>query len=225
MRPPKSHKTIMEKLAYTSPLTIYKLNKETGYSTSTLHAAIKTLTSSRLVKKYKDGFALTFIGLVKYFASRFADPKFEPNEIKQIVNKYASLNDYPLLSLYHSMEEWLGNEYYDHIASTSFIVNHLFESKIHITYIKAPKPIKRGETIPIYIPTPSLEEEEKEWEHAFALTFFNLILTKPQAKLEKPKDQKIQNFLKQTFKNEITKKKQDTKKLKTTLQKLTTSTK
>jgi len=221
MRPPKSHKAIIERLAFTPPLTIYRLNKETGYSTSTLHAAIKTLASNRLVKRHKDGFALSFIGLVKYLASRFPDPNFDHNQIIQMIKEYAPINDCPLLKLHQAFQKWIGNEYYDHLASASYLVNHLFETKIHITYIKAPKPIKRGEKIPIYIPKPSLEQEEEEWKHALALTFFNLTLTKPQAELKQPKDRKIQTFLKRTFKQEISKKKQEIQKLKTTLQNLT----
>jgi predicted transcriptional regulator len=221
MRPPKSHKKIIEKLAFNPPLTIYRLSKETGYSTSTLHAAIKNLVSNRLVKKHKHGFALSFIGLVKYLASRFEDPSFDHNQISKIIKEYATINDCPLLTLHQAFQQWIGNEYYDHIASASYIINHLFETKIHITYIKAPKPIKRGEKIPIHIPTPSLEQEEKEWKHALALTFFNLTTTKPQTKLKQPQDQNIQNYLKKTLNQEITQKKKDIQKLKTTLQNLT----
>ena len=221
MRPPKSHDLIMEKLAFNPSLTIYRLNKETGYSTSTLHQAIKNLTANRLVKKHKHGFTLSFIGLVKYLASRFEDPKFGHSEISQIIKEYASIDDCPLLTLHQAFQQWIGNEYYDHITSASYIVNHLFETKIHITYIKAPKPIKRGEKIPIHIPTPTLEQEEKEWKHALALTFFNLTTTKPQTKLKQPQDQNIQNYLKKTLNQEISQKKKDIQKLKTTLQNLT----
>ena len=221
MRPPKSHKKIIEKLAFNPPLTIYRLSKETGYSTSTLHAAIKNLVSNRLVKKHKHGFALSFIGLVKYLASRFEDPSFDHNQISKIIKEYATINDCPLLTLHQAFQQWIGNEYYDHIASASYIINHLFETKIHITYIKAPKPIKRGEKIPIHIPTPSLEQEEKEWKHALALTYFNLTTTKPQTKLKQPQDQNIQNYLKKTLNQEISQKKKDIQKLKTTLQNLT----
>ena len=217
MKPPKSHNTIIEKLAFNPPLTIYRLNKITGYSTSTLHAAIKKLVSNRLVKKHKKGFTLSFIGLTKYLATHFADTQFEVKQTKQIINKYAILDNYPLLALHHHFEQWLGNQYYEHLISASYIVNHIFESKIHIVYIKAPKPIKRGEKIPIHLPKPSLEQEEKKWKDAFALTFFNITQPKPK----QPKNQKIQTFLKQTFKQEIKKKKQEIRKLKKTLQQLT----
>jgi len=220
MRPPKSHKAIIEKLAFTPPLTIYRLSKETGHSTSTIHQAIKTLTSNRLVKKHKDGFALSFIGLVKYLASRFPDPKFDHNQISQIIKEYASIDDCPLLTSHQAFQKWIGNEYYDNITAASYIVNHIFETKIHITYIKAPKPIKRGEKIPISIQTPSLEQEEKEWKHALALALFNLTLAKP-TKPKKPQDQNIQKYLKKTFNEEISEKKKEIQKLKTTLQKLT----
>jgi hypothetical protein len=206
----------MEKLAFNPPLTIYRLNKETGYSTSTLHQAIKNLTANRLVKKHKNGFALSFIGIVKYLASRFEDPSFDHNQTSKIIKEYASIDDCPLLTLHQTFQQWIGNEYYDHITSASYIVNHHFETKIHITIIKAPKPIKRGEKIPIRIPTPTLEQEEKEWKHALALTFLNLTTTKPQ-----PQNQNIQNYLKKTLNQEITQKKKETQKLKTTLQNLT----
>lgn len=221
MKPPKSHKTIIEKLAFNPPLTIYRLNKITGHSTSTLHAAIKKLILNRLVKKHKKGFTLSFIGLTKYLATHFTDTQFEVKQTKQIIKKYATLDNYPLLALHHHFEQWLGNEYYEFLISTSYIVNHLFESKIHIVYIKAPKPIKRGEKIPIRLLKPSLEQEEKEWKQKFAITFFNLTQPKPKTKIKQPKNQKIQTFLKQTFKQEIKKKKQEIRKLKAILQKLT----
>jgi DNA-binding transcriptional regulator GbsR (MarR family) len=221
MKPPKSHKTIIEKLAFNPPLTIYRLNKITGHSTSTLHAAVKKLVSNRLVKKHKKGFTLSFIGLTKYLATHFADPQFEVKQTKQIIKKYATLDNYPLLTLHSHFEQWLGNQYYEHLISTSYLVNHIFESKIHLVYIKAPKPIKRGEKIPIRLLKPSLEQEEQQWKHKFAITFFNLNQPKPKTKPKPPKNQKIQTFLKQTFKQEIKKKKQEIQKLKKTLQQLT----
>jgi len=222
MRPPKSHKAIIEKLAFAPSLTIYRLSKETGYSTSTLHQAIKTLISNRIVKKHKNGFALSFIGLVKYLASRFPDPEFDHNQISQIIREYASIDDCPLLTSHQAFQKWIGNEYYEDITSTSYIVNHLYETQIQIVQVKAPKPIKRGEKIPIPIPTPSLEQLEKEWKHTLALTFFNLITTKPQPKLKQlPQDQNIQNYLKKTLKEEISKKQKEIQNLKTTFKNLT----
>jgi hypothetical protein len=221
MRTPKSHKTVMEKLALNPPLSIYRLNKETGHSTSTLHAAIKTLTSNRLVKKHNGGLTLSFKGLVNYLASRFEDPKFQTVEIKQVLAKYAEIDDYPPIMLHKSFQEWLGNSFYDYMASTSHIVKSLFQSEIRITYVKAPKPTKRGEKISVRIPTPSLEEEEKEWKHAFTLTLLKLTLTNPQTKLKKPKDQKIEAFIEETYNQEIQKKEEEIQNLKAGLQKLT----
>jgi hypothetical protein len=206
---------------FTPSLTIYRLSKETGYSTSTLHQAIKNLVSNRIVKKYKNGFALSFIGVVKYLASRFEDPSFDHNQISQIIKEYASIDDCPLLTLHDAFQQWIGNEYYDNITSASYIVNHFFETKIHITVIKAPKPIKRGEKIPIQFPTPTLEQEEKEWKHALALTLLNLTTTKPPTKPNKPQNPNIQKYLKKTLNQEITTKKREIQKLKTTLQNLT----
>jgi len=221
MRSPKSYRAIMEKLAYKPSLTIYRLSKETGHSTSTVHHAIKTLISNRLVKRHKDGFALSFIGLVKYLASRFADTKFDYNEISQIIKEYASIDDCPLLTLHDAFQKWIGNEYYDQIISTSQLVNHLFQTRIHIAYIKAPRLIKRGEKIRIRIPEPALEREEKEWKHALALTFFKVIAIDPKIKHKQPQDQNIQNYFKKTFSEEISKMKREIRNLRTTLKTLT----
>lgn len=217
MRPPKSDKAIMEKLAFSGPRTIYRLNKETGYSTSTIHAAIKRLSSEKLVKKHKRGFILSFIGLMKYFLGRFEDQQFRRMEVKQIVQEYSSVDDYPLFSLYRSFEEWLGDEFYDNLLSAAYIVNRLFESRIHVVYVKAPKPIKRGEKVPVEVPTPSLEEEEIEWKHAFAIWFFNFILAKTGKEVKPLRDQRIRAFIKGTFEKEISVKKQDIARLESTL--------
>lgn len=217
MRPAKSDKVIMEKLAFFGPRTIYRLNKETGYSTSTIHAAIKRLSSKKLVKKHKKGFILSFIGVIKYFLSRFEDHQFNNVEVKKVVQNYSLVDDYLLFLLYPSFEEWLGNDFYADFLSVAYIVNHLFESKIHVVYVKAPKPIKRGEKVPIKIPASSLEEEEVQWKHKFAICFFNVIRAKPRKKVEAPMDQTIHDFIKETFEKEISIKKQDITKLESTL--------
>jgi len=65
MRTPKSEKVILEKLASEAPLTIYGLNKMTGYSTSTIHATIHRLMRQGIVKRDEKGYMLTVAGLVK----------------------------------------------------------------------------------------------------------------------------------------------------------------
>jgi len=217
MRPPKSDKAIMEKLAFSGPRTIYRLNKETGYSTSTIHAAIKRLSSEKFVKKHKKGFILSFIGLIKYFLSCFEDEQFRSMEVKEIVQRYSLVDDYPFFSLYRSFEGWLGDDFYANFLSVAYIVNQLFESKIHVVYVKAPKPIKRGEKVPIKISALSLEEEEIQWKHKFAICFFNFTLAKPGKEVEAPRDQTIHAFIKETFEKEISMKKQDIARLESTL--------
>jgi len=217
MRPAKSDKAIMEKLAFSGPRTIYRLNKETGYSTSTIHAAIKRLSSEKLVKKHKKGFVLSFMGIIKYFLSRFEDEQFNSVEVKEVVQRYSLVDDYPLFLLYRSFEGWLGDEFYADFLSVVYIVNRLFESKIRVVYVKAPKPIKRGEKVPIKIPALSLEEEEMQWKHKFAICFFNLIFAKPGKEVESPRDQTIHAFIEETFEKEISMKKQDIAGLESTL--------
>ena len=95
-----------------------------------------------------------------------------------------------LFSLHRLFERWLGDEYYKNLLSAAYIVNRLFESKIHVVYVKATRPIKRGGKVPIKIPTSSLEEEEKEWKHKFAIYFFNFTLAKPGKRLNR---QEIKN--------------------------------
>lgn len=65
MRIPKSDKVIQEKLAFEAPLTMYAMNKMTGYSTSTIHGSIHRLMKKNLVKRGDKGFVLTVAGLVK----------------------------------------------------------------------------------------------------------------------------------------------------------------
>ena len=65
MRVPKSDKVILEKLAFEAPLTIYSLNKITGYSTSTIHASIHRSMRQNLVKRDEKGYMLTVAGLIK----------------------------------------------------------------------------------------------------------------------------------------------------------------
>ena len=65
MRTPKSDKVILKRLALEGPLTIYALNKITGYSTSTIHASIHKLMQQNLVKRVENGFMLTVGGLVR----------------------------------------------------------------------------------------------------------------------------------------------------------------
>jgi len=65
MRTPKSDKVILERLVFEAPLTIYSLNKITGYSTSTIHASIHKLMRQNLVKRNENGYMLKVAGLVK----------------------------------------------------------------------------------------------------------------------------------------------------------------
>lgn len=65
MRTPKSDKVILKNLAFKAPLTIYALNKITGYSTSTIHASVHRLMRQNLVKRYEKGYTLGVAGLVK----------------------------------------------------------------------------------------------------------------------------------------------------------------
>jgi len=70
MRTPKSDKVILKKLAFKAPLTIYALNKITGYSTSTIHASVHRLMQQNLVKREENGYVLTVAGLVKVLQDR-----------------------------------------------------------------------------------------------------------------------------------------------------------
>lgn len=45
----------------------------------------RALSSGKLVKKHKRGFILSFIGLTRYFLSRFGDEQFRRMEVKRIV--------------------------------------------------------------------------------------------------------------------------------------------
>ena len=221
MRPPKSEKTIIERLASEGPQSIYRLNKETGYSTSTIHAALKRLSSRRQVKKEKKGFTLSFMGLIQYFLSRFQDESFTNTEIKQAIETYSSIDSYPLFTLHREFERWLGPQYYVNLLSTAYIVSHLVETKVQVVQVKAKKAIKRGEKVSFRAPTPPLEEVEKMWKHKYAIYFFQLTLANPKSKVEPPEDQKILGFIKETFEEEISTRKQDVKRLKSALLKLT----
>jgi len=70
MRTPKSDKVILKKLTFKAPLTIYALNKITGYSTSTIHASVHRLMRQNLVKREENGYVLTVAGLVKVLQDR-----------------------------------------------------------------------------------------------------------------------------------------------------------
>jgi predicted transcriptional regulator len=221
MRPPKSEKAITEKLAYQGPQSIYRLNKETGYSTSTIHAALKRLSSRRLVKKHEKGFTLSFMGLMKYFLSRFQDESFTNTEIKKVLEIYSSIDSYPLFTLHREFEGWLGPQYYVNLLSSAYIVSQLVETKVQVVQVKVKKAMKRGERVSFRVPTSPLEEVEKMWKHKYAIYFFQLTLANPRSKVEPPEDQRIRGFIKETFEEEISTTKQDVKRLESALLKLT----
>jgi len=166
---------------------------------------MKKLKSTRSVRMHNGGFAPTFKGIVKYFASRFNDSKLQTEEVKQIVVKYGEIGEYPVFSLHEPFEEWLHKEFYSFIVSASYIVNRLFESGAQITSIKTMPP----------------QEEEALWKETFAATFLNLILTKPKTKLKKPEDLGIQTLIKKHCRKEIARKKKEIGELKKILQKPT----
>jgi hypothetical protein len=89
--------------------------------------------------------------------------------------------------------------------------------------VKAKKDMKRGEKVSFRAPTPPLEEVEKMWKHKYAIYFFQLTLANPRSKVEPPHDQKILGFIKETFEEEISTRKQDVKRLESALLKLTKS--
>jgi len=60
-----SYEVIIGKLTFGAPVSIYRLNKETGYSTSTIHASIHKMMDSNLVEKAKNGYRLTVTGLIE----------------------------------------------------------------------------------------------------------------------------------------------------------------
>ena len=217
MRPPKSEKTITERLAFEGPRSIYRLNKETGYSTSTIHAALKRLSSRKLVKKHRKGFTLSFMGLIKYFLSRFQDESFTNTEIKKVIQTYSSIDDYPIFTLHREFEDWLGPQYYVNLLSTAYIVSQLVETKVQVVQVKAEKAMKRGERVYFRAPTPLLEEVEKMWKHKYAIYFFQLTLANPRSKVEPPEDQEILGFIKETFEEEISTRKRDVTRLESTL--------
>jgi len=217
MRPPRSEKTITERLAFEGPQSIYRLNKETGYSTSTIHAALKRLSSRREVKKDKKGFTLSFMGLVKYFLSRFQDESFTNTEVKKVIETYSSIDDYPIFTLHREFEDWLGPQYYVNLLSAAYIVSQLVETKVQVVQVKAEKAIKRGERVYFRAPTPPLEEVEKMWKHKYAIYFFQLTLANPRSKVEPPEDQEILGFIKETFDEEISTRKRDITRLESML--------
>lgn len=219
MRPPKSHKAIIEKLAFSAPQTIYRLSKETGHSTSTIHAALKKLSTQRLIKKHQKRYVLSFVGLMDYLISRFPDPHFGNEDMKKIIQTYSSIIDYPLLSLYQSFEKWLGDEFYETLHSAVYIANQRLVLRLPILVIEAPRRLKSGERVQRARP-PTLEEVENVWKHALALSFFDFHTAKPEGKKEPPEDPAIQRFIKKTFETEVSKKKQEITKLESTLHRL-----
>lgn len=85
-----SYKTTIEKLAFEAPITIYRLNKETGYSTSTIHASIHKMIDNDLVERTKNGYRLTATGLIKVLQEEAVWEQFD----KIVSSNKETLSDY-----------------------------------------------------------------------------------------------------------------------------------
>jgi hypothetical protein len=64
MRKSGSRVIILERIALHGELTMYALNKLTGYSTSTIFDSIHQLIKQKLVKQQKKGYSVTIAGLI-----------------------------------------------------------------------------------------------------------------------------------------------------------------
>lgn len=216
---PLAYVAVVEKLAFKAPLTINELAKEMGCSISTLPASLKRLRALKLVKSIEEKYQLSFIGLMKYFMRRFRDQTFGKNEVKQIIQTYATLDDHPLLKEYAAFEEWLGDRFYNEFLSSASSTDRQIESSFTVIWARANGPIKRGELVKISgLKLPTLEEEEAEWKNTFALWFFTFL---PKEKVKLPSNPKIQTFIQETFSREISAKKNELAELERSLASLT----
>lgn len=214
MRTPKSDAIILENLAFEAPLTIYALNKTTGFSTSTIHAAIKKMINKNLVKRGDKGYLATFIGLTSYFLKRFNDETFGQKEMKQIVQRYSSLINHPLFTEHEFLECWLGKDYYDTMLSSALVTKRMLESRFQVVWARATGPIKRGEKVvllDVKIPIP--KEVEEEWLNVFTLWFFTSIVKKSEKLNTPPNNEKIRSLIQKAYEKEISTRKQSLVKL------------
>lgn len=204
MKNGNSYETMIKKLAFEAPITIYRLNKETGYSTSTIHASIQRLTREKFVKRSKGGYVFSFIGLIRYFMQRFGDRDFGREYVKKIVQKYAPIMDYALFTEHEWIEENIGGDYYDMLLSSAFATYQDLTSRIHVVLAKAVTPVKRGEKVVVTgIELPSLEELEKEWMRTYTIWFFDLLTREPHREIKPLANPKLRSLVKETYEKEI----------------------
>ncbi|MDI6715320.1 MAG: helix-turn-helix domain-containing protein [Thermodesulfovibrio sp.] len=218
MKLPKSDKAIVDTLAFNPLMSIYRLCKETGYSTGTIPNSLQRLSSQNLVEKTEKGYALTFIGLMKFFLNHFEDPNFGSQQIKEIIQKYSGIMDYPLFTLHKEFEKWLGEKYYEYYIPASYLTNLQFESRIEIVWLETP--LRRGEPMAIGVNRTQLVFEkaslEKEWQHAYTIAFFSLIKN-----IKPSNNPKINKFIKDVFKTEIQNRKRQMEDLENIIKTLT----